>query len=91
MSKATDELKQQLLGRAQFLENRGEVKTPGLLRCAASALSGDVMALNPETGRWYPAIPEPFYFGLFPWAWRRLTGYRDEYGRKAQLMLPWEA
>lgn len=43
---------------------------------------------NSETGLWEPAIPEPFYWGLFPWLWKRMTGYRDEYGRKAQLF--WE-
>lgn len=91
MSNATNELKQQLLGRAEFLENRGEVKTPMLLKCAAAALSGEVMSFNPDTGNWYPALPEPFYWGLVPWVWLRLKGYRDQYGRKAQLMLPWEA
>lgn len=39
---------------------------------------------------WEPAIPEPFSYGLFPWLWRRLTGWRDEYGRKADLFKPWE-
>lgn len=37
---------------------------------------------------WPEAIPEPFYWGLIPWIYRRLTGWRDEYGRKAKLM-PW--
>lgn len=46
----------------------------------------DVFQLNKETGEWEPAIPAPFYFGLFPWVWRRLTGYRDQYGRKAQFI-----
>lgn len=46
--------------------------------------------LNSETGAWEPAIPLPFYWGLLPWLWKRLTGWRDEYGRKAQLFLPWE-
>ena len=44
---------------------------------------------NPKTGRYEPAIPLPFYWGLFPWIWRRLIGYRDEYGRKAQLVWQW--
>lgn len=39
-----------------------------------------------EHGEYVPAIPEPFYYGLFPWIYRRLTGYRDEYGRKAQFI-----
>lgn len=46
--------------------------------------------LNPLTGRWETATPEPFSYGLFPWLWRRLTGWRDEYGRKATLFKPWE-
>ncbi len=45
---------------------------------------------NPDTGRWEAAIPEPFYYGLFMWAWLRLTGWRDYYGRPAQLLKPWE-
>lgn len=32
------------------------------------------------------AVPEPFYWGLLPWLYRRLTGWRDEYGRKAQFI-----
>ncbi len=36
-------------------------------------------------GQWVDATPEPFYWGLFPWIWLRLTGWRDEYGRKDQL------
>lgn len=42
------------------------------------------------SGRWVEAIPEPFYWGLIPWIWKRLTGYRDAYGRKAALLKPWE-
>lgn len=42
---------------------------------------------NETKGQWEDAIPEPFYFGLFPWIKRRLTGWRDEHGRKAQLFL----
>lgn len=45
---------------------------------------------NPSTQRWEEAIPEPFYWGLIPWAWKRLTGWRDRHGRKAQLLKPWE-
>jgi hypothetical protein len=39
-----------------------------------------------ERGEYVPAIPEPFYWGLLPWIKLRLTGYRDEYGRKAQFI-----
>lgn len=42
-------------------------------------------AQDPETGEWNEAIPEPYYYGFFPWLLKRATGYRDEYGRKAQL------
>lgn len=45
---------------------------------------------NPQTKRWEPAVPEPYYFGFFPWVWRRLTGWRDGYGRRAALWKPWE-
>lgn len=38
-----------------------------------------------ETGEWVPAIPLPYPHGLIPWLWKRLTGWRDEYGRKAHL------
>lgn len=41
-------------------------------------------------GVYRPAIPEPFYFGLVPWLWRRLTGWRDEYGRPAHF-IGWRA
>ena len=47
-----------------------------------------VTTLNQETGRWEKAIPEPYSWPLLPWAWRRLIGWRDEYGRKAQLLNP---
>ena len=38
---------------------------------------------------WSEAIPLPYYYGLFPWLWKRLTGWRDEYGRKAHLFWEW--
>lgn len=44
---------------------------------------------NPETGMWEEAVPLPYYYGLLPWAWKRITRWRDPYGRKAQLFLPW--
>ncbi|NTG01868.1 hypothetical protein G6L30_17265 [Agrobacterium rhizogenes] len=49
-----------------------------------------VETLNKVTGRWEPAIPLPYYHGPLKWLWLRLTGYRDAYGRKAALMLPWD-
>ena len=33
-----------------------------------------------------PALPLPFYYGLIPWAWKRITRWRDSYGRKAHLI-----
>jgi len=51
---------------------------------------GTVKQFNTETGQWEEAIPLPYYHGLLPWLWLRLTGYRDAYGRKAQVMWPWE-
>ncbi len=47
-----------------------------------------VLSLGPQ-GRWEPAVPLPFYYGLLPWLWKRLTGWRDSYGRPAQF-LGWE-
>lgn len=35
---------------------------------------------------WVEVIPEPFHWGLIPFLWKRLTGYRDAYGRKAQFI-----
>lgn len=49
-----------------------------------------IRQFNTETGKWEEAVPEPFYWSLFPWIWKRLTGYRDAYGRKAQLLNPLE-
>lgn len=48
-----------------------------------------VQKFNPETGAWEQAIPEPYYHGFFVWIWLRMTGYRDEYGRKARLFWEW--
>jgi len=42
---------------------------------------------NKSTGKWTPATPEPYAFGLISWAWKRLTGWRDAYGRKAKLFI----
>ena len=44
--------------------------------------------LDPGTDEWKEVIPLPYYYGLFPWLYRRLTGWRDNYGRKAQLCFP---
>jgi hypothetical protein len=41
-----------------------------------------------KDGEWVEAVPLPYYYGLFPWLWKRLTGWRDKYGRKAQAF--WE-
>lgn len=41
---------------------------------------------NQETGRYEDCVPEPFFYGFIPWLWLRLTGWRDEHGRKAQLL-----
>jgi hypothetical protein len=30
--------------------------------------------------------PAPFYYGFLPWLWLRLTGWRDENGRRAQCV-----
>jgi len=43
---------------------------------------------NPD-GTWSEAIPLPFYYSLIPFLWLRLTGYKDNYGRKAQF-IGWE-
>lgn len=37
-------------------------------------------------GKILRSIPAPFYWGLFPWVWLRLSGYRDHYGRKAAFI-----
>jgi hypothetical protein len=50
----------------------------------------EVQQLNPHTGQWEPAIPMPYSYRLLPWLWKRLTGWRDAYGRKADLWKPWE-
>lgn len=50
----------------------------------------NVYQQNPETGEWEPAIPLPYYYGLIFWLWKRVTGWRDEYGRKAHLFWPWD-
>lgn len=42
--------------------------------------------LNKETGAWEEAVPEPYYYGLLQFLWKRVTGWRDGYGRKAQYI-----
>ena len=46
MTCEADNLRARLLGRAAFLRDRGEIKTPELLECAASAIE----ARRAETG-----------------------------------------
>lgn len=46
--------------------------------------------LNTQTGQWELAVPEPYPHAFIPWLWRRLTGWRDAYGRRALLWKPWE-
>lgn len=43
-----------------------------------------------EAGEWEQAIPMQYSYRLLPWLWKRLTGWRDAYGRKADLWKPWE-
>ena len=40
---------------------------------------------NVKTGQWEPVLPEPYYYGLLSFLWKRVTGWTDEYGRKAQV------
>ena len=49
---------------------------------------GGVQTLNPRTGQWEAATPCPYYHRPLSWAWKRLTGWRDSHGRKAQLLTP---
>jgi len=45
----------------------------------------DNQVRNPDC-TWSEVIPEPIHWGLLPWLWKRLTGWRDEYGRPAQRL-----
>lgn len=64
---------------------------------AAHSGTGFVRIVGPESvvhikrGEVYLcAIPEPYYYSLPVWIWKRLTRWRDAYGRKAQLFpFPW--
>jgi hypothetical protein len=38
-----------------------------------------------ENGEWVPAVPVAYPWPFHLWIWKRLTGWRDAYGRKAQL------
>ncbi len=31
-------------------------------------------------------VPEPYYYGLLEFLWKRFTGWEDSYGRKAQFI-----
>jgi len=42
--------------------------------------------LNPATGEWEETTPEPYYFGLVPFLWKRVIGWRDKQERKAQFI-----
>ena len=50
-----------------------------------SELTDGVWQQLPD-GTYAPAVSEPFYWGLFPWLRRRLIGWRDHEGRKAQFI-----
>lgn len=45
---------------------------------------------NETTGLWEEAIPVRYPAPLLEWIWLRLTGWRDHWGRKPELMWPWE-
>ena len=34
-----------------------------------------------KDGRYVEAVPLPYYWGLIPFLWKYLTGWRDSYGR----------
>jgi hypothetical protein len=40
---------------------------------------------NPSTGVWETAVPLPYPHPPHIWLWKRLTGWRDEQGRKARM------
>ena len=45
-----------------------------------------VTQFNEETKQWDEILPLPFYWGLLPFLWKRITGWKDQYGRKAYLI-----
>lgn len=53
-------------------------------------MTDNVLAFNANSGEWKKAIPAPYYHNIFSWLWLRMTGYRDQYGRKAELWQPWQ-
>ncbi len=56
-----------------------------LEQCIAQDFVNSSTVMQLPDGRIVPAVPLPFSYGLFPWLWKRLTGWRDQYGRKAHL------
>jgi len=40
---------------------------------------------NTATEQWETVLPLPYYHSIIPGMWKRLTGWRDEYGRKAAI------
>ncbi len=43
---------------------------------------------DPPTDSWITAVPLPYPYHLPVWVWKRLIGWRDKYGRKAELYFP---
>lgn len=62
----------------------------------AHSVSDDIVAkltkkesgedLSFENGKWVKTIPEPYYYGLVSFLYKRLTFWRDSHGRKAQFI-----
>lgn len=37
-------------------------------------------------GEWVEVLPEPYHYGLFVFIYKRMTGWRDQYNRKAHYI-----